>query len=1556
VYTGITTSTYAETGADTFTDYQAGKYSHASYALSSVLFQDTMTTTDTLTATNSESMSGVHSSSLTFVQNDSSTSTYGYANMLGSSQLTFTSGDPGTYSSSDTSMLTFTSSDTSTSYLAGSYANASYSFTSLVLSDQANSTFNYQETGTVSDGGNGTSVAQQSINYNGGQTYGFHTGGVAETGVFTGTFTYNDSALLTYTLNDSATESSTAYDAGCYALGSVNLTSVTFNIQDNNTPTLSATFSDSYSGTAMLSMTDTWVYSSQASFGYTGGNGVATSVTTGNKTFTYSGSDTMTYLESDTESVTLYGGGSFANGSLALSSYSIRDSGTSNNTLTEASSDTYAGSATSYETMAGSISDNGNFGYAAYTMVGNGTYTNNSSYTLNGSDTLTAADTSTGSYSDFYAGTFANGTMSLLSLVLSDSGNDSYHYALAGTYQFFGTQTVSESVYDNGSTGLLSGGPDFNNVRGIDNYNFNHTDLFSSVYCYSAADTSTDSYSDYQAGSLSNDSVAFSSVVLQASGTDTWTMTQYSNQCFSGSGSVLQNNSLSFSRSSGGANMPTITATGGDSVNNTDVANYCYTNISNLSASAHDSYTQYDAGVYNNGCYAFTSYSLSMAGAQSYTLSGSDSQYAYESISDNSADCTVYTEQGFGTAAFSSTDSSGYWTSNAPSYTTNDSVTATTTSALSYSIYEGGAYANGSLNLSSVVFRDQGSWSANETVQLYESQGGSSSATYSNTGTVQMPNSFGGGVQTGSYSSAGTQSQGFSAAVSATATESAAQSFTSYEAGQWAGGSYSFGSLTYDGSGNARNTTALSGTWASGGTMSQFASYSGVCTDGVSGGYTYSSSSTYTFSGTLMTSGTFTLHQEGNYSNGSYSLSNMLYTGTGSAVLTLTYGGSDAQVGSNYTAMDSYSGGESGQTSYSLSEAGVFNYGTWSIGSFTLAETSYTAGTYSIAGSFAAAGGAISDQGTYAYSAQANTTFTLSEQGSYGNGSFSFGNFSCTYSLLAKTQFQESGSNASFFNYSRLDQVTHSVALAELGTLQLGAYTMVTTDVETHTFSGIPRQGAPINSTGTFQSVVVATGNFGLAAGNPIFPPAGGAKQAGGELVGVQQPWWWPTGSAAPDGSGGPGTDVGNHRVTHSFQRLNPKSVFMAQDAPANPDGSSNAAAGSSATQGGGGYLSGQCQSYAATGDYNSVYAEMGAEQSQVFDPGVGVQPGNAVGGASNNQLVQRILGQVNQNGLVVEMPYIVDGPMELGPETNQFVTLPAVTGGDTNYEPVIEPVSDKKVVKPTDAGKEIADVTKKVQEEMKKEGWRPPRTPPGENPNPGAFGRDFHERASEELEELERRAKEELDKRRQGWFKNKRWYVNVYVNEKTGKVVSIGGPPPGGVKALAGTVQIDAFYVSKGYTPKVGEVLDSTKIESVFDWKATRRGGIDPRQAMRIAAVTGKRPIPITTPEVYVRGKGWVPNPKYKAVMGLLALIGVGEAAYAMIYASEYDAELQRIRQMAQVAKNQNIPELRSVDLYNLQKAISNYLSHFTPDRTILDFLTLEEMYRILGEELHAR
>jgi hypothetical protein len=230
------------------------------------------------------------------------------------------------------------------------------------------------------------------------------------------------------------------------------------------------------------------------------------------------------------------------------------------------------------------------------------------------------------------------------------------------------------------------------------------------------------------------------------------------------------------------------------------------------------------------------------------------------------------------------------------------------------------------------------------------------------------------------------------------------------------------------------------------------------------------------------------------------------------------------------------------------------------------------------------------------------------------------------------------------------------------------------------------------------------------------------------------------------------------------------------------------------------------------------------------------------------------------------------------------------------------------------EAGGKLKYLTETLQtiiDKMKDEKWVPPPTQTG-NPNPGAFGTEVENRLFAAA------------KGRPGIV------TNIYFDSDSTKVLSIGERPPGGT---AGTTQVDVLIVKEGYTPKVGYAINKDKLIMALDLKASADlDALDSRQvnAYRRVLGTDVEIQALRTPELYKDGM-WTVNRRFQTMLRVLQLIGLAEAAYALINVNQYNDELNKLADQIEYTKGRQNPDDKLVAVQKSIEMISHYMSHFT-------------------------
>ncbi len=226
---------------------------------------------------------------------------------------------------------------------------------------------------------------------------------------------------------------------------------------------------------------------------------------------------------------------------------------------------------------------------------------------------------------------------------------------------------------------------------------------------------------------------------------------------------------------------------------------------------------------------------------------------------------------------------------------------------------------------------------------------------------------------------------------------------------------------------------------------------------------------------------------------------------------------------------------------------------------------------------------------------------------------------------------------------------------------------------------------------------------------------------------------------------------------------------------------------------------------------------------------------------------------------------------------------------------------------KESDLDSVIARLTNRVIIDMRNSGWKP------RSNDPGSFGKEVHARVAARMT-----------------GEKGRWMSNVWVRESDNLIVYIGNRPPG---ALNGLVQIDEIALLNRYQPRVGEILDPTRIK-LYDIKSSIDGKMKAAQRARLSAVMHGGEFSLVHGEYYCDTSGaWQRVLRADRVMLILELAGLAASAYNLVHSDAYEDEWDRIVITMDEAKRQTDPALRSLALADAGSQIADYLEHFAPD-----------------------
>ena len=288
------------------------------------------------------------------------------------------------------------------------------------------------------------------------------------------------------------------------------------------------------------------------------------------------------------------------------------------------------------------------------------------------------------------------------------------------------------------------------------------------------------------------------------------------------------------------------------------------------------------------------------------------------------------------------------------------------------------------------------------------------------------------------------------------------------------------------------------------------------------------------------------------------------------------------------------------------------------------------------------------------------------------------------------------------------------------------------------------------------------------------------------------------------------------------------------------------------------------------------------------------------------------------------------------GPQVNFAQSYPRVTlhsdSAQLRYNPAVMAAVAGDVSEPPAHIAALGAAKELAVEQMENENWS------GGN-NTGAFGIEVHRRASLILSAADQR-----------------WMADLYVNRISGQIVSLGASPPGGV---TGTTQVDLIYMKQGQLFQVGQVFDANKVTDLAEIKTSIDKTILPPQLNRLKALMGGREIWVSqgTERRWTAGSGWHLNKRFKNLIRLLGILGAASAAWNLMDTSAHATELETLRDSIEEIKARNYAAMpdgetaKLLDQIDMIHQVGDYLSHYTPDDTIIDLIKVGTMYKIIAD-----
>jgi alpha-tubulin suppressor-like RCC1 family protein len=195
-------------------------------------------------------------------------------------------------------------------------------------------------------------------------------------------------------------------------------------------------------------------------------------------------------------------------------------------------------------------------------------------------------------------------------------------------------------------------------------------------------------------------------------------------------------------------------------------------------------------------------------------------------------------------------------------------------------------------------------------------------------------------------------------------------------------------------------------------------------------------------------------------------------------------------------------------------------------------------------------------------------------------------------------------------------------------------------------------------------------------------------------------------------------------------------------------------------------------------------------------------------------------------------------------------------------------------------------------------------------------------------------------------------WLVDVYIDDNTKQILSIGQGPG----ALNGTTQIDLLHLKPGYRPQVGQILDPSKVENLFDIKTSLSGYVDRPQRQKLTQAMGGRQIVIAkSPKRWTLDKGWHINKKYAAGFRILSLFALGGSVWTVLNYDKHDDELDKLISTAseiRLIEDEIDKKNRSIIFVH---EIHQWLAKFSPETTSLAISEMVLMYGVIADGAFA-
>jgi hypothetical protein len=253
-----------------------------------------------------------------------------------------------------------------------------------------------------------------------------------------------------------------------------------------------------------------------------------------------------------------------------------------------------------------------------------------------------------------------------------------------------------------------------------------------------------------------------------------------------------------------------------------------------------------------------------------------------------------------------------------------------------------------------------------------------------------------------------------------------------------------------------------------------------------------------------------------------------------------------------------------------------------------------------------------------------------------------------------------------------------------------------------------------------------------------------------------------------------------------------------------------------------------------------------------------------------------------------------------------------------------------------TEADKKVGEAIKEVVEDMKASGWTSGSgsidgtTYTGNDD--GAFGKEVHKRVAAR-------------------FQGKPgWVAELYVDDITLKLHDRPLPP-----GQQGRTNLDLMKLKDGYMPQVGDILDQSQIEEIYEIKTSLKGKVEQGQLNRLKRAKGGDIKVVNSKFRWTTAKGWHLSPKFGRYVRVLSIIGLAASPVVFVLGSEGDEKLKEVT--AKAVEIKQLSEAGEIDFFDkrlhlidLNRLMKEYFDSVTGGNPVTDLAFLGGLYKIIG------